>query len=102
MNKAELIDQIAQRTGVSKKDVGEVIDGLLAEIADVVSEDGGKISLPGFLSIERVERKARQGRNPQTGAMMDIPSSHGVRVRAGSRLKAAGKGPGWTGPKDKA
>ena len=49
---------------------------------------GEKVQLPGLLSVERVERAARTGRDPQTGATLEIPAGYGVKVTAGSRLKA--------------
>ena len=92
MNKSELIDRIADRTGVSKKDVGEVIEGMFVEVSHVVAKGGDKVTLPGFLSFEQVARKERKGFNPQTKEPITIPASTAVKVTAGAKLKAYAKG----------
>ena len=92
MNKTELIDQVAHRTGLSKKDVGAVIDGLFVEVSRVVARGEDKVTIPGFVSFEQVERKARKGFNPQTGEPIMIPASTAVKVTAGNKLKAYAKG----------
>ena len=91
MNKSELIDAIADSSGVSKTDVGAVLDGF-AEAAYKAVGSGDKITLPGFLSIEQTHRSARQGRNPQTGETIQIAATNAAKVSAGSKLKAAAKG----------
>lgn len=91
MNKSELIDAIADSTGVSKTEVGKVLDGF-ADAAMSAVRSGDKITLPGFLSIEQTDRSARTGRNPQTGETIQIPASKAAKVSAGSKLKAAAKG----------
>ncbi len=90
MNKSELIDAIAGKTGVSKSDVGDVLDGF-AEVAYGAVGSGDKITLPGFLSIEQTFRSARTGRNPQTGETIQIAATNAAKVSAGSKLKAAAK-----------
>ena len=91
MNRSDLASTIAQRTGVSVKDAIAVIIDLNDVILEAVGR-GVKVQLPGLLTIERVERVARTGRNPQTGAEIQIPSSHAAKLTAGSKLKAAAKG----------
>ena len=91
MNKSELIDSIAESTGVSKSDVGAVLDGF-AEAAYRAVGSGDKITIPGFLSIEQTHRSARTGRNPQTGQTLQIAATNAAKVSAGSKLKAAAKG----------
>ncbi len=92
MNKTELIDQIADRTGVSKKDVGAVIDGLFVEVSQVVAKGDEKVTIPGFVSFEQVARKERKGFNPQTGDPITIPAGTAVKVTPLSKLKAYAKG----------
>lgn len=92
MNKTELIDQIADRTGVSKKDVGAVIDGLFIEVSKVVAKGDEKVTIPGFVSFEQVPRKERKGFNPRTGEPLTIPASKAVKVTAGNKLKSYAKG----------
>jgi DNA-binding protein HU-beta len=91
LNKSEVVAAIASKTDLSQAKVGSVIDELFAVIAQEVGKDGGKVTLPGFLSVERTKRAARTGRNPQTGATIQIAASNGVKISAGSKLKAAAK-----------
>ena len=86
MNKSELIDAIADRTGVSKSTVETVIKGMTDTVEERVTK-GDKIAIPGFVSFQKVKRAARTGRNPQTGAVIQIPASETVKVTAGARLK---------------
>lgn len=90
MNKSELIDAIAERTGIAKSTVDEVIKGMTETVEDRVAK-GDKIQIPGFISFQKVKRAARTGRNPQTGATIQIPASATVKVTAGARLKSAVK-----------
>lgn len=92
MNKTELVAAIADRTGVSKTDVDATINGMFDVVAGVVSRGEEKITIPGFLSFEQTDRKARMGRNPQTGEALHVPASKAVKVSAGSKLKAIAKG----------
>ncbi len=91
MNKSELIDAIADDSEVSKKDVGSVLDSMFETVMKQVSR-GNKVTIPGIVSFEQVDRKARKGFNPQTKEPIDIPASKAVKVTAGSKLKAAAKG----------
>jgi DNA-binding protein HU-beta len=91
MNKAELTDAVAESSDVSKSDVAKVLAGLEEAITKAVTS-GEKVTLPGFVSFEATDRAARQGRNPQTGETIQIAASKGVKVSAGSKLKAAVKG----------
>ena len=91
MNKTELIDAIADRTGVAKSTVDAVIKGMTETIEDNVAK-GDKISIPGFASFQKVKRAARTGRNPRTGETIQIPASATVKVTAGARLKGSVSG----------
>ena len=91
MNKTELVHAIAGKSGLTKSQVGEVLDGFFEVASEVVSKGDEKITLPGFLSIERTHRAARAGRNPATGEAIQIPAGYGVKVSAGSKLKTAAK-----------
>lgn len=88
MNRREVISSIAQRTGASQADSERALGALEDILIDAVSR-GEKVQLPGILSVERVERAARAGRNPQTGETIDIPAGFGVKATPGSRLKGA-------------
>ena len=90
MNKAEMIDAIADRTGIAKSTVDEVIKGMTETVEAQVAR-GDKISIPGFISFQKVNRAARTGRNPRTGETINIPASATVKVTAGARLKTSVK-----------
>lgn len=90
MNKSELIDAVADRTGVKKQDVDATISGMFDVVADTVSS-GGDVTIQGWVKFEQVERKARTGHNPQTGEKIAIPASKAAKVSALTKLKAAGK-----------
>lgn len=86
MNKAELVAAIAEKTELSKKDSEKALKAFI----DVVTEEltkGEKIQLVGFGTFEVAERAAREGRNPQTGATMNIPASKAPKFKAGKALK---------------
>ena len=86
MNKTELVAAMAEQTQLSKKDA----EAALKAFIDVVSEEmkkGEKVQLVGFGTFEVAERAARTGRNPQTGADMEIPASKSPKFKAGKALK---------------
>lgn len=86
MKKTELIEKIATETGLSKKDVTAVCDALVASVADVmVAEDS--IQLSGFGTFTSKVRAARTGRNPQTGATIEIPQTRLAVFTASKALK---------------
>ncbi|MDI2099058.1 HU family DNA-binding protein [Ruicaihuangia caeni] len=90
LNRTELVAAIAADTNLSQSAVNGVLDALFNTLSKSVSE-GTKVSVPGWISVERTERAARTGRNPQTGAEIQIPAGFGVKISAGSKLKAAAK-----------
>ncbi len=90
LNKSELVAKIASSTGQSQATVDGVLNGLFEALAESVGS-GTKVSIPGWLAVERTHRAARTGRNPQTGASIEIPAGYSVKVSAGSKLKAAAK-----------
>nr|MDQ3353860.1 HU family DNA-binding protein [Actinomycetota bacterium] len=73
-------------------DVDATLKGLFEVVAGVVAKGDDKITLPGFISFEQVDRAARTGRNPQTGESIDVPASKAVKISAGSKLKAIAAG----------
>ena len=88
MNKAEVVNTIAQRTGQSAGTVSEVLAAFEGVVIEAVA-GGDKVQLPGFLTFSRTERKARTGRNPGTGAKIQIPAATVPRVKAGKSFKDA-------------
>ena len=86
MNKTELIAAVAEKAELSKKDAEKAVKAF----TDVVSEElvnGGKIQLVGFGTFEVSERAAREGRNPKSGEVMNIPASKTPKFKAGKSLK---------------
>ena len=86
MNKTELVAAIAKEAGLTKKDA----EGAVKAFTDVVSKElkkGGKVQLVGFGTFEVSKRAAREGRNPQTGAVMKIAASKAPKFKAGKALK---------------
>jgi DNA-binding protein HU-beta len=90
LNKTELVAAVAAASGQTQAAVGDVLDALFSTLADSVAS-GTKVTIPGWLAVERTSRAARTGRNPQTGATIEIPAGHSVKISAGSKLKAAAK-----------
>ncbi len=88
MNRKEVRSALAEKAGLSDRDAGAALDALQEIVTEAV-EAGDKVVLPGFLSVEKVSRAARNGRNPQTGEPMEIPAGFGVKISAGSALKNA-------------
>ncbi len=79
--KLELVGVVAERTGLSKADVGKVLDEALAEIRRTVA-GGQTVALRGFGTFRRSERSARKGRNPRTGEELDIAASRSLAFKA--------------------
>lgn len=86
MNKGELVDEIASRAMVTKKQADAVLSAAVDAIMEAVSE-GDKVTLVGFGSFEARERKAREGRNPKTGEKMIIPATKVPAFSAGKLFK---------------
>ncbi|MDJ0518776.1 HU family DNA-binding protein [Dapis sp. BLCC M126] len=86
MNKGELVDAIAKKAEVTKKQADAVLSAALEAIMDAVAE-GDKVTLVGFGSFESRERKAREGRNPKTGDKMEIPETTVPAFSAGKSFK---------------
>ncbi len=97
MNKAELVDKLSARTGMSNSEARAVVDAIFdpnPEVGLIVSElkNGEKVAISGFGTFEARQRKARQGRNPHTGEPIDIPATRAPAFKAGKPLKEALKG----------
>lgn len=90
MNKSELIDAIAEGSGLSKSQAENALNATLDAVQEAVAK-GDKVTLPGFGSWSQSQRSARQGRNPRTGEIVQIPASKGVKFSAGAKFKAAVK-----------
>lgn len=86
MNKGELISKIADDTGITQRQVDTVVTAILDTITGEVAT-GGKVTLAGFGTFERRHRKARVGRNPQTGEEIQIAASNVPAFSAGKQFK---------------
>ncbi len=90
MNKEQLVEKVADRTGATKKDALEVLNTALNLITGALRK-GDKVTLVGFGTFLVRRRKAREGRNPQTGAKIKIPAKKVPAFTAGKELKSAVK-----------
>jgi len=88
VNKGELIDAVASATGESKASVSNVLDATLGTISSALAT-GDKVTFTGFGTFERRHRKARMGRNPQTGQPVPIAAANVPAFKAGKALKDA-------------
>lgn len=86
MNKTELIAKVAEATDLQKKDATKAVEAVFNAIAEAL-QNGDKVQLVGFGNFEVRERSARKGRNPQTGAEIDIPASKVPAFKPGKALK---------------
>ncbi|OUM89711.1 MAG: DNA-binding protein [Bacillus thermozeamaize] len=86
MNKTELISQVAEMTSLSKKDAAKAVDAVFEAITQAL-KNGDKVQLIGFGNFEVRERAARKGRNPQTGAEIEIAASRVPAFKPGKALK---------------
>ena len=91
MNKSELIDAVAGRTGESKRVVGGVVDGFIEQVQRTVKK-GEKVTIPGFGTFERRNRSARTARNPQTGEPIQVAASKVPAFKPGQVFKSTVSG----------
>lgn len=88
MTKTDLVEKIADMADMAKAEANRAVDAIADCITEALTE-GQKVAWTGFGSFEISERKARKGRNPQTGEEIDIAASKGARFKAGKKLKDA-------------
>jgi DNA-binding protein HU-beta len=88
--KAEFVDKVAAKSGLSKKDAGAAVDAVISSIEESL-QSGEEVSFTGFGKFHVANRGAREGRNPRTGETMTIAASRVPRFTAGSGLKQAVK-----------
>jgi DNA-binding protein HU-beta len=89
MTKAELVEKLAKDAGISKAAAAKALSSFTASITTTLKKKDGKITLVGFGTFSKVRRKARKGRNPQTGESIKIKASNAVKFKAGKALKDA-------------
>jgi len=88
MNKAEFVDSVAAKAGMSKQDAGSAVDAVLDSLTDAM-KGGNQVTLIGFGTFLVRERDARTGRNPRTGEAIEIKASKVPSFKAGKALKDA-------------
>lgn len=88
MNKTELINQIAESAGISKKAASDALQGFMMSITDSMRKED-KVTLIGFGTFSVTKRAARGGRNPQTGKAIKIPAKKVVKFKVGKKLDDA-------------
>jgi DNA-binding protein HU-beta len=88
VTKADFIDKVADRSGLSKRDAAKAVDAFLDSITDALKQ-GDAVSFTGFGKFSAQQRAARQGVNPRTGERVQIPAATVPKFSAGSQLKQA-------------
>jgi len=86
MNKAGLVEQVSNQTGLTRKASREAIDAMTSVITDALAREE-KVTLVGFGSFQVMERKTRRGRNPQTGQTIAISAKKVPKFRPGKELR---------------
>ncbi len=87
MTKAELIEKMAKDAKISKAAAGEALNSFMGNVTKALKKKNGKVTLVGFGTFKKVYRKARKGRNPQTGQQIKIKGRNTVTFKAGKTLK---------------
>ena len=88
MKKSELVEVVAEKTGLTKADATRAIDAMFETITEVLKK-GDKVPVAGFGTFAVSNRKAREGRNPQTGEKVKIAARNAVTFKPGTALKEA-------------
>jgi DNA-binding protein HU-beta len=87
MTKAELVEKMADDAGITKVAAAAALDSFTANVAKALKKKDGKVTLVGFGTFMKVRRKARKGRNPQTGDVIKIKAANVVKFRPGKKLR---------------
>ena len=89
MTKVELVEKMAKDAGITKAAAGKALASFIEGITKALKKKDGKVTLVGFGTFSKVRRKARKGRNPQTGEAIKIKAANVVKFKAGKKLKDA-------------
>ena len=89
MTKAELVDKAAKEAKISKVAAAAALNSFMDGVTKALKKKDGKVTLVGFGTFQKVRRKARKGRNPQTGAPIKIKAANVVKFPPGKKLKSA-------------
>jgi DNA-binding protein HU-beta len=87
MTKAELIEKMAMDAGISKVAAGAALDSFVDGVTSALKKKEGKVTLVGFGTFQKVRRKARKGRNPQTGEEIKIKATNVVKFKPGKKTQ---------------
>jgi DNA-binding protein HU-beta len=87
MTKIELVEKMAKDAGITKAAAGKALASFIEGVTKALKKKDGKVTLVGFGTFSKVRRKARKGRNPQTGEAIKIKASNTVKFKAGKKLK---------------
>jgi DNA-binding protein HU-beta len=87
MTKAELVEQAAKDAMISKVAAAAALNSFMDSVTKALKKKDGKVTLVGFGTFSKARRKARKGRNPQTGAPIKIKATNVVKFKAGKKLK---------------
>jgi len=89
VKKTELVEKMAKDAGISKASAGIALNSFIAGVTQALKKKDGKVTLIGFGTFSKSRRKARKGRNPQTGETIQIKASNVIKFKAGKTLKDA-------------
>jgi DNA-binding protein HU-beta len=89
MTKAELVEKMAQDAGITKAETQACLKSFIDNVTQALKKKDGKVALVGFGTFQKTRRKARKGRNPQTGEAIKIKAHNMVKFKPGKKLKAA-------------
>ncbi len=89
MTKAELVEKMAKEANISKVAAATALDSFMDGVTKALKKKEGKVTLVGFGTFMKVRRKARKGRNPQTGEEIKIKAANVIKFKAGKKLKDA-------------
>ncbi len=89
MTKAELVEKMAKDASITKAAAAAALDSFTGNVTKALKKKDGKVTLVGFGTFSKTRRKARKGRNPQTGEPIKIKASKSVKFKAGKKLKEA-------------
>ena len=89
MTKAELVEKMAKDAGISKAAAGKTLESFTSNVTKALKKKDGKVTLVGFGTFQKTRRKARKGRNPQTGEAIKIKAKNVVKFKPGKKLSSS-------------
>lgn len=89
MTKADLVEKMAKDAGISKAAAGKALESFTGNVTKALKKKDGKVTLVGFGTFQKTRRKARKGRNPQTGEAIKIKAKNVVKFKPGKKLSSS-------------